>query len=517
MKKQLVLLLFSAVYLLLANQARAEHYFVKTDGDNNHTGLAESTAWRTISHATSRVVPGDTVHVKAGNYGNENVVMSVDGTAENPIVFSGYTTNPDDQPDLNWSYPDNTDFNPDVMPLLDGNDRSTGIGITLHSRQYVIIKNFQIQNYQSGVYGWHAEHVIVQNIFTRNMGDINADYSGRGIVFGSLADHNTIKDCVSLNAAAEGIAIFGDHNAVENSQVYCDDNSTGYRSNTDYYIIVSGNYNRVTGSYAERVGDLEHVGHGIGVKGDCVYNTFSHCTAKNFSGGFYVRHRGSKYNLFEDCTALNSNIGILVRDGASENTFSRCRTDGGSMGVAFLDTAEDEGAQGAGSDNLFKNCIFENSYTMISFNDYDRNSDTYGNIFINCTFYDGEYLFAVERDNHDNKLINSIVSNVQNFKTGPYDLNFSFSHSLFNDNGFSTPTGTDIISADPLFINAPEGNYHLLPGSAGIDAGTSASAPTEDFDRLSRPKGAGYDIGAYEYPQTSILQFLPALIKAGKE
>ncbi|HID03681.1 MAG TPA: hypothetical protein EYP18_10810, partial [Desulfobacterales bacterium] len=120
--------------LLISNQANAEEYFVKTDGDNDHTGLAESTAWRTISHATSQVVPGDTVHVKAGNYGNENVVMSVDGTAENPIVFSGYTTNPDDQPDLNWSYPDNTDFNPDVMPLLDGNDRSTGIGITLHSR-----------------------------------------------------------------------------------------------------------------------------------------------------------------------------------------------------------------------------------------------------------------------------------------------------------------------------------------------------------------------------------------------
>ena len=502
MNKNLVWLLTALLFFL--NEAGAKQYFVSTDGNNENNGMSESMAWLTISYAAGQVSPGDTVYIKAGHYGAENVVMSVDGTADNPIVFAGYTASPGDNPDTGWNYPDNIDFDSSIMPLLDGGDRSTGTGIALNMRQYVTVKNFQVQNYEIGVYGYQAEHVSVENIITKNMGDINADYSGNGIVFGSLANHNIIKNCISLNAAVEGINIIGDHNIIENCQVYCDDNSTGLRSNTDYYIVINGNHNTVTDSYAERVGDLDHDGHGIGVKGDCKYNVVKNSTANNFSGGFYVRHRGSKYNLFENCTALDSGVGFLVRDGASENTFSRCRTVGGTNAVAFMDTSEDGGAQSAGSKNLFENCIFEKAATMISFHHYDRNSDTYDNSFINCTFYDGEYLFSVERDNHDNYLINSIVSNVQNFTRGGHDLNFSFSYSLFGNNGFAIPTGFNVLLADPLFLNAPGGDYHLTPASPCVDAGITEGAPEEDYDKVTRPKGSGHDIGAYEYTGLSL-------------
>jgi|LGVF01.1.fsa_nt_gb parallel beta-helix repeat protein len=64
--------------------------------------------------------------------------------------------------------------------------------------------------------------------------------------------------------------------------------------------------------------------------------------------------------------------------------------------------------------------------------------------------------------------------------------------------------------ADPLFIDSPGDNYHLLPGSPCIDAGTSDEAPEVDFDGFSRfddpntPNTGGgsdpyYDIGAHEY------------------
>jgi hypothetical protein len=42
------------------------------------------------------------------------------------------------------------------------------------------------------------------------------------------------------------------------------------------------------------------------------------------------------------------------------------------------------------------------------------------------------------------------------------------------------------------------GDYHLQAGSPAIDAGTSAGAPTTDFEGHGRPCGAGVDIGAYE-------------------
>ncbi|MHB9034728.1 MAG: choice-of-anchor Q domain-containing protein, partial [Anaerolineae bacterium] len=67
-------------------------------------------------------------------------------------------------------------------------------------------------------------------------------------------------------------------------------------------------------------------------------------------------------------------------------------------------------------------------------------------------------------------------------------------------------TGTGNINADPLFaapINASgaptsAGNYRLRAGSPAIDHGINAGVTT-DLDGLSRPVGAGFDMGAYEY------------------
>jgi hypothetical protein len=53
-------------------------------------------------------------------------------------------------------------------------------------------------------------------------------------------------------------------------------------------------------------------------------------------------------------------------------------------------------------------------------------------------------------------------------------------------------------NTDPLFVNVAANDYHLLPSSPAIDAGSSVSVPS-DFDGNPRPLGARFDIGAYEY------------------
>lgn len=58
--------------------------------------------------------------------------------------------------------------------------------------------------------------------------------------------------------------------------------------------------------------------------------------------------------------------------------------------------------------------------------------------------------------------------------------------------------GEGNIDEDPLFVDAANGDYRLLPKSPCIDAGTAENAPTVDIDDLHRPMGAGFDMGAYE-------------------
>lgn len=73
-------------------------------------------------------------------------------------------------------------------------------------------------------------------------------------------------------------------------------------------------------------------------------------------------------------------------------------------------------------------------------------------------------------------------------------------------------TGTVSAAESTLFVNWQSngsGNYHLKAGSPAIDAANPSYPVSTDFDGVSRPQGAGYDIGAYEYvlrpsPPTSV-------------
>lgn len=106
-----------------------------------------------------------------------------------------------------------------------------------------------------------------------------------------------------------------------------------------------------------------------------------------------------------------------------------------------------------------------------------------------------------------NNLIYAPTTAAINFSFGS-NSNVTVDHNLttvgaMGDSSASGVSFTSNItgaSTSGLVANEPNGDYHLVIGSPAIDAGTSSSAPSTDIEGASRPQGAGYDIGAYEYP-----------------
>jgi hypothetical protein len=86
-----------------------------------------------------------------------------------------------------------------------------------------------------------------------------------------------------------------------------------------------------------------------------------------------------------------------------------------------------------------------------------------------------------------NRYVNNLI-----FASGPLAA-FRPGNNLYRG---ASVSGT--VDADPRLVTRDR-SYRPTAGSPAIDAGTRMRAPTSDFEGISRPLGAGVDIGAYEW------------------
>jgi hypothetical protein len=87
-----------------------------------------------------------------------------------------------------------------------------------------------------------------------------------------------------------------------------------------------------------------------------------------------------------------------------------------------------------------------------------------------------------------------------NPSSAPADADTSGNCAQSHSNVEGLTGGTGNLDMPPIFVapQATVGNFHLAPGSPGIDVADPASTTSIDFDGDPRPVGAGFDMGADE-------------------
>lgn len=499
------------IFFLFSYNVFATEYYVSVNGNNSNDGSSETKAWRTITHAALQVKSGDTVWIKAGNYGDEQVVISAKGSPDNPISFIGYKNSKGDIKSLYYSYSKDRPLDENEMPLLDGLDRASGLkGISLNRSKYIILKNIQIQNYRWGIHGGSASNSVLERIIGMSFGNIHSTAeSGYGAQYGR-GGQNIIRESIFLNATGANLRIEGDFNLIDNVRSYSDDNSTGSISATDYYIHINGgNNNIIKNSYVERVGNLDHTGHGFGLKYNCQNNLIENCESVNVKGALEMRHSGVKNNIARRVLIQGPLGSITIRDGANNNIIEECIVKNSAEGVRFYDQTEDGEGGVIAFDNLIKNSIFTNIGVLIVSTKSSKVSKIgyiSANKLINCTIDSSDYLYESQLPmDSTNELINCIFTRVKKYekKNSKYKPEWVSYNNNYYENGFKVSNGANNISVDPGFEDAAKGNYRLKNNSKLIDAGKAVQNVTKDFDGNNRPNGKSHDMGAFEFQDTS--------------
>jgi hypothetical protein len=78
-------------------------------------------------------------------------------------------------------------------------------------------------------------------------------------------------------------------------------------------------------------------------------------------------------------------------------------------------------------------------------------------------------------------------------------------HNVFFGSGAAPAAFTSSINSDPLFASLGSFNFHLQSSSPAVDAGVNTGVTT-DFDGILRPQGKAFDLGAFEFLNSTVVK-----------
>ncbi len=453
--------------------ARGTNYYVSTTGNNANPGTVTS-PWLTGQHAADTMLAGDCAYFASGRY-QENVRCDSNaGTSESArIIFEGQ------------------------------NVASIG-SFTWEAGPYLNIQNFTITHGTNLFGGFlYVPQIASHCVFSNNICDAEMSpgitpvfrWNGPASApFGTAGSYNLFVSNVIKNVRGEmGFRIYGYTNTFVGNQLLNFDN-------TDYFQV-GGATNYIIGNLCS---NLFNSGSNAGNHADFVQVFGDAGGSPNASWGHIIESNlvikmdgvAQLGNLTDDGYAYtgdltyrnNQFIGVGAKVGIAmpyvrfyHNLFDHCFTNDVNGGHGLL--WGNAGSVGIG-----------------------HNGRCYGNIFNECGIpgntNNGWYQF-------DNTLTN--VSADYNYvsKSNHLAIKVDPTHRAVGsaggwDSGGDWWENHGINGGDPKFVSEALLNFRLLTNSSLIDAGTNLTGiVATDYDGTSRPQGAAWDIGAFEYQSGS--------------
>lgn len=461
---------------------------------------SEGSPW-TFEEAGTNAVAGETVWIKAGNYGNINVILSASGTLANPIKYKGYKTAIGDAGSLTREL--DLSFNSTELPLLNGG--GSGVGIISSLKDYIFIENIQVENYSTNIRIDDASFIVVDNVYSKD-----ADVCLRFAL--SPSTNIRILNSYVADATAAGVWMYGAYHLIENTW------SVSSRIvNMDYHFEINAGSN-INGfsifkdCYTHSYWEDSHGHHAIALKGTTSglqqYNLIEDCTLENHAQGIECRHENSNYNVIRNCygtrtaskktTTFDESSLVTFRDGCTDNIVENSTMEELSSGILFNDNAGEEGSQAGGIDNKVINCVFNNNDSDIVIKNGIGGTalEPTGNEFLNCTFYNSTKLVAnsIVPFGSSNIFTNCILESIP-----AYDGTPTFRYSDFYVS-FPVPSGVGNISFKPYFTDAPNGDFSLSSETTDeVYEGGTDNGVYYDITDIERK--TPFSMGAYEKQQ----------------
>jgi hypothetical protein len=427
--------------------------YIASGGNDGNPG-SEEQPWGTLQHSVDSAGPGDVICVASGEYTVDNTALEFtnSGTSEQPITLTTY----------NGPVVINC-----IIDILRGAShlrvhgfsiRNIGDwGISLYGdNEDVILSGLEVGGGESALHftiGDSGEEPIygpVSNITVRDSIFHDVIYTAVDCTPGPCNDM-FFQNLEIFGAGMGGEGSYGsDGLALERGRnilvedCYIHDNS-GDGIDLNSRDAMLGDDAGTVIVRRNRVEDITLDGIKLWRGGEASNNI-----VRNVGGALLILELGSDYHIVN-------------------NTFANCTT------YSYLATLGYDPFPGSTSVTLFNNIFYNDNPVMGGTSLYVSGAVDLvsgNNLFYNP--YREEDVICIEDD----------CFNMNQINDGSY----------FSQSG----NGENSLYADPLFLDAENGDLHLSAGSPALDAGEGSSAPDEDLDGAPRPEGEAPDIGAYE-------------------